>query len=596
MHTRVVTSSKAAYPAVDQAFEALVADGAIPGLAYGVIVDGRLVDAHGFGTLRVGATPRPDADSVFRIASMTKSFTAAAILLLRDEGVLRLDDPAARWVPDLAADGDRGDGDDRPVTIEQLLTMSSGLPTDDPWGDRQQGQDLGRFAELLRGGVRSAWVPGTRFEYSNLGYGILGRVISAASGLEYRDFVTHRFLEPLGMDATTFSREDVTDERLALGYVKRRGTWLEEPIDGYGALASMGGVFTTIRDLARWVAGFTDSFGPSAGASGHPLSPATRREMQQTHRTMDTEIEWSTMTAHPTVVAGGYGYGLFVFEDQVIGQTVGHGGGYPGFGSHMRWHAPSGVGVIAFGNARYARLGPPVLAAVRSLVTAGQGRASPVRPWPETVAARSTVDRLLDRWDDGIANDLFAMNIDLDEPLELRRAEMERLRSIHGRLVPDTTEGLESDAPSHLAWWMRGERGRVRVAILLDPELPPRVQALELTSVPEPPDALLEMASRLVALCDSPGPTWPDDIRLAGTLDPEALGRDLRATEALYGPLTLGTVTRGDGERMARWRARGSRGEIDLELSHDVATGELTMVLWRPRPIRMPIHVGSPDR
>src|SRR5215468_14682 len=106
---------------------------------------------------------------------MTKSFTAAAVFLLRDEGALRLDDLSEASVPELA--GLCSLAGSASVTIRQLLTMTAGFPTDDPWGDRLQGQPLAEFAEFLAGGVSLAWVPGTRFEYSNLGYAILGRVI-----------------------------------------------------------------------------------------------------------------------------------------------------------------------------------------------------------------------------------------------------------------------------------------------------------------------------------------------------------------------------------------------------------------------------------
>ena len=151
--------------------------------------------------------------------------------------------------------------------------MSAGFPTDDPWGDRQQGLDLAAFSDLLRHGPSLAWAPGTRFEYSNLGYGILGRVITNVTGREYRDEVTERFLRPLGMTATTYTVEDVPHERLALGYVRRDDAWLLEPMDPYGALAAMGGVFTSVRDLARWVAGFVDAFPPRDDPEeGHPLA------------------------------------------------------------------------------------------------------------------------------------------------------------------------------------------------------------------------------------------------------------------------------------------------------------------------------------
>src|SRR5450759_2289440 len=123
---------------LDARFARLRDEARIPGVAWGIVSHGSLVHAGGAGTTRHGEDRRPDARSVFRIASMTKSFTASTVLLLRDEGHLRLDDPVAAYVPELV--GWRlPTADSVPVTVRQLLTMSAGLATDDPWGDRQQG-------------------------------------------------------------------------------------------------------------------------------------------------------------------------------------------------------------------------------------------------------------------------------------------------------------------------------------------------------------------------------------------------------------------------------------------------------------------------
>lgn len=573
--------------AVDAIFERSFADGGLPGMAYGIVADGDLIHTGGLGTTRLGLDARPDRDSVFRIASMTKSFTAAAVLSLRDEGRLRLDDPVARWVPDLA-DLTGPTVDSPPITIEHLLTMSAGLPTDDPWGDRQQGLDLEHFAALLRDGPTLAWAPGTRFDYSNLGYGILGRIITNASGSEYDMFMHSRLLGPLGMTATTFRAEEVPAGRLALGYLRRQGAWLEESADGYGALASMGGVLTSIRDLARWVGGFTDAFPPRDGPDDdHPLSRATRREMQQVRRSFEPELSWVSAYEPPSLVSGGYGYGLFVFDDLRIGRMVGHGGGYPGFGSHMRWHPASGLGVIAFGNARYARMGDPVTRALIEVVTREASRVRRIAPWPATIAARTAVERLLAGWDDGIAAGLFAMNVELDEPLELRRAAIQGLRERHGTLRPDDAAGIESHSPSQLAWWMTGERGRVKVEILLDPERAPLVQALTLTSVGEPSPGLQAMAQRLAACLAEPGPDWPLDVRLAASADREAIERGLRAAEGRFGPVELGRPTAGDGIKTSTWRLHGSRGDVDLTLEAE-PDGELAKATFVPRPMEPP--------
>ena len=574
---------------VDAIFDRFAARGVSPGAAYGVIIDGELVHTGGRGTLRVDDPTSPDEDSVFRIASMTKSFTAAAVLLLRDAGRLRLDDEVAKWVPELT-DLERRTTDSPPLTLEHLLTMTGGLPSDDPWGDRQQGLAISEFEAFLRQGASLVWAPGTHFEYSNLGYGILGRVVTRAGGQEYREFIRERLLGPLGMTATTFLQDEVPGPRLALGYVRRDDAWQAEPIDPYGALASMGGIFTSIRDLARWVAGFTDAFPARDDPDGgHPLCRASRREMQQIHRPFEPELSWTSADAAPTALVAGYGYGLFVGQDLRFGRTVGHGGGYPGFGSHMRWHPASGVGVIGFANARYAPVVTAVREAFEALLAAEAAPIRRPRPWPETTEARSVVEGLLDRWDQDAAEGLFAMNVELDEPIERRRAAIDRLREAHGRLRPDASATTESLSPAHLAWWMAGERGRVKVEILLSPERPPRVQALTLTSVPDPSPALAAIADRLAALLGTAGPSWPSDVPLAASADRPVIERGLRAAEARFGPIALGLPTAGDGEKSATWRLSGDRGDLTLAIELDAPHGAVEKATFAPVSMETPV-------
>jgi CubicO group peptidase (beta-lactamase class C family) len=580
-------SLAAALRDVDAIVERFAADGPAPGIAYGVIADGELVHARGIGTLVAGEDRPPNRDSVFRIASMTKSFTAATIVLLRDEGRLALDDPVARHVPDLV--GLHGPTrDSPPVTIRHLLTHVAGLATDDPWGDRQQGLDLAEFGGLLRRGPTFAFPPGTRFEYSNLGYGILGRVVTNVGGAEYRDVVRDRLLRPLGMSATGFAAEDVPVDRLAHGHVKRDGSWLEEPIDGYGALAAMGGIFTSVADLARWVAFFADAY-PARDDPERavPLSRASRREMQLAHVDWPPEVTFDGVAAEPSVTGGGYGYGLFIVHDLGIGTVVGHSGGYPGFGSNMRWHPASGLGVIVFGNARYAPVSLPARDALRALVRAEAAPVRRIRPWPATAAARGAVERLLATWDDALAQDLFSMNVELDEPLGVRRAAFERLAAVHGRLVADPAEPTESDSPAHLAWWLAGERGRVRVEIRLSPEPSPRVQTLEVRSVPEPPPALRAAAEALVASLAEDRPAWPPGLVLAPTVDRVAVERELRVAAARFDRPRLGPPIAGDGDRKATWRIETAHGRFELRLEADGASS-ITSVTFVPPPLAGP--------
>ncbi|HEX5591504.1 MAG TPA: serine hydrolase domain-containing protein [Candidatus Limnocylindrales bacterium] len=569
-----MTSLEAALRDADAAADRLLAGRHIPGVVYGVVADGRLAHVRGIGTLRVGEDAPPDVDSVFRIASMTKSFTAATIVQLRDEGRLGFDDPIARHVPELAEL--RGPtADSPPITVRHLLTMSSGLATDDPWGDRQQGLDLAAFAELLRGGFSFAWPPGTRFEYSNLGYGILGRLITNVAGTEYRDAVRDRLLAPLGMTATTYLEADVPAERLAHGYLWRDEAYLEEPSDPYGALASMGGLFTSVRDLARWVGFFLDAFPPRDDPEGPwPLSRASRREMQQVHRDWGPELETPGLDADPLVTAGGYGLGLFLVDDARWGRIIGHSGGYPGFGSNMRWHAASGLGVIVLANHRYAPASLVAREVTAALLGAEAVPARRIRPAAATAAARVDVERLLDAWDEALAERLFAMNVELDEPIERRRAELERVRSAHGALRPDPELPVESDTPAALRWWLAGERGgRVEVDLLLSPERPPRVQALGITSVPEPSEALAAVASAVVFALGGPEPGIPESLELDPAIDRAKLTGVLRIAAIRFGSVTLGPAVGGDGERSATWRLRAGAATLVLAVERDPATG-----------------------
>ena len=505
--------------------------GGQPGVAYGVVAAGALAHAGGAGQRWLGGPP-PDAGTVFRIASMTKSFTAAAVLLLRDDGVLRLDDAAAGYVPELRGMR-QASPDSPPITIRQLLTMTAGFPTDDPWGDRQQALPLAEFGDLVRGGLRQAWAPGTMFEYANLGYALLGRVIAAAAGTEYREFVTGRLLAPLGMARTGFEAGPVAGDELARGYQRDGTDWAELVPDGYGAFAPMGGVFSCVSDLARWVSGFAAAFPPGAepDGGGHPLGRSTRREMQLAQVLLPPD-EPPLPGGEVADGARGYGFGLFVTETPAWGRIVFHSGGYPGFGSHMRWHPATGLGVIVLANSTYAAAHPLAARLMEELLrgTAAAGRPggpvvtgpapAPGGPWPETLQAQREADQLLRSWDDQAADQLFAPNVALDEPYARRRDEAGRFWERIGPLRPGEPRPAEFDSPAHCRWWLAGEHGSACAEIKLTAERPPRVQLLALAVPPAPGGVLWERTLALVDLINSlpndPSADWPEGLPVAG--------------------------------------------------------------------------------
>jgi CubicO group peptidase (beta-lactamase class C family) len=561
--------------------------GGQPGLAYGIVLGGELVHAAGLGDRHLGG-PSPDADTVFRIASMTKSFTASAILALRDDGVLKLDDPAEEYVPEL-----RGwpsvTPDSARVSIRHLLTMTAGFPTDDPWGDRQQGLPLEEFASFLSGGVRFNWAPGTRFEYSNLGYAILGRVITAVSGTAYPEYIRHRLLRPLGMTRSGFEAEEfqtpgqrgIAAAGVAHGYRRTPDGWAEVAFDAAGAFAPMGGIFSCVRDLARWVTGFAAAFPPGRPETGgaHPIRRSTRREMQLPQ----VLTGWDQPAPFPGDAApalSAYGFGLFVEDHFGFGRIVSHSGGYPGFGSNMRWHPASGTGVIALGNSTYAAmmtLATQLLDAVlrhREPPASGYGVAlAPAAhhgagPWPETLAAREAVSGLLRSWDDAQASRLFSPNVAQDAPFDERQQVIAMVRERIGNFRDDEDRRPEFDTPAHCRWWLAGERGVVQAQIQLSPERPPRVQSLTLAVPPAVGSPLGNTLAAVLTWLNGTERDWPQSIPVAETVDVGLLARRLRMAALWAGPCHLGAYRAGDGA-----------AAVAVELSGEHATPALTLIV-----------------
>ena len=526
---------------------------------------------------RAGAS----ADTVFRIASMTKSFTAAAVALLRDEGGLSLDDPAHRYVPELTGLALPA-ADSPPVTLRHLLTMTAGFPTDDPWGDRQQGLPLAEFGALLAGGVGFAWAPGTRFEYSNLGYAILGRVITAVSGQAYPDFVAQRLLRPLGMSATGYEAAGFGAGQLAGGYRHGPDGWEELAPDPCGAFAPMGGVFSCVADLARWVAGFAAAFPPGGGAGPpHPLSAASRREMQLPQAVIPPPA-FTRLPGDPAAGPAGYGFGLFVEDGPEHGRIVQHSGGYPGFGTNMRWHPASGTGVIVLANSTYAGasgLAARLLGALLRQAPAAAGVRGPAPapggPWPATLAARAQVSGLLQDWDGAVADRLLSGNMAMDEPLPERHATIGVIRERIGAFRDDPGRAPEFDSPAHCRWWLAGSRGTVAAEILLSPELPPRVQALRLAVPPAPGSPLSELLETLISLLNDGAPGWPPGLAAAATVDTGLLLRQLRMAAAWAGRCAPGALRAGNGESTATTELAGEHATVSLAVTVDPASGLL---------------------
>lgn len=463
-----------AMPVVDSIMRAFMQRSRVPGIAYGVVVDGRLLHVAAAGVRDVPAKAPVDTSTVFRIASMTKSFTALAILQLRDAGKLSLDDPAERYVPELKTL--RYPTSDAPrITVRHLLSHAAGFPEDNPWGDQQLSASEADLSRMMRGGIPFSNGPGLAYEYSNFGFAILGRIVVNVSGKPYARYIRERVLIPLGMTSTTMEAATVPSARRARGYRLQDGQWLEEAPLPDGSFGAMGGMLTSSADLSRWVALMLGAWPPRDGAEHPVLKRSSLREMQQVWRAAPSSAVFNSNASALSMTSGGYAYGLRVSQNCLFNHIVAHSGGLPGFGSQMRWLPEHGVGIIALGNLTYTSWGAPIDAALDALARAGALVPRTVQPAPVLSAMHAQVSRLVLNWQQPLADSIAAMNLFRDESAPRRAAAIARLmQEAGGSCRPEGAMWVENALRGE--WKVACATGALRVRITLAPTEPARVQ------------------------------------------------------------------------------------------------------------------------
>ena len=326
------------------------------GSSIGIVRDGELAWTYGYGFKDLEGDESPSPDTLFRVASITKSFTATAIFMLRDRGLLNINDPLATHIPEFAnAIPRKGTLED--VTLRRMMCHISGLscitPTGEPYWDSGNWPSMAEMLEVIDQ-TEVAIETDSAHKYSNLAYGLLGEVIARVSGQPYVDFVTSEILQPLGMDSTAFEPNAELMSRTAIGYEL---TPYEEAPQvashaNLGGQMSMAQMYTTVEDLARWV---NLHLGPAeAPTDGTPeggkeeggnkeedpypgiLTARSRKEMQRPQH-MEENLSsgacmpWAISRSHKNTVRG-------------------HGGMIQGYGSQLSFIKGRRLGVITLFN------------------------------------------------------------------------------------------------------------------------------------------------------------------------------------------------------------------------------------------------------
>lgn len=243
--------------AIDTAELAKKVEAALPphaGACVLAINNGDVVFEHAYGLADVeGNVPCTPATN-FRLASVSKQFTAAAVLLLVDRGKIKLDDKLSKFFPGFPKYGDA-------ITVKQLLTHTSGLPHYEdliPKGTTLQLTDLD-VLHLLMDTKESLFPPGEKFEYSNSGYTLLGLIVETAAQQPFHDFLASEIFKPLGMDHSVMYQRGLNDiSNRAFGHLQREGKWERADQSLTSAVRGDGGVYSSLRDYRKWLQGLDE--------------------------------------------------------------------------------------------------------------------------------------------------------------------------------------------------------------------------------------------------------------------------------------------------------------------------------------------------
>ena len=464
---------------IDRLYKEHAAKNHFPGFVYGIVADGQLVYTGSTGLSNVQAKIAATTSSAFRIASMSKSFTALAILKLRDEGKLKLDDAASAYIPEMKKI--KYLANDAPViTIRDLLSHAAGFPEDNPWGDRQLADTDKDLLELIQQ-VSFSNVPGVAYEYSNLGFALLGKIIATVTGTSYQQYIAENVWKPLGMTHTYWEYTKVPADKLAHGYRLVNNEWKEEALLHDGSFGAMGGIITTIEDFSRYMTLHLSAWPPSNEKESAVIKRSSLREMQMPHNFSGLNTRFTYASGRNCATSSAYAYGLRWSIDCENKIFVGHSGGLPGFGSNWTILPDYGIGVVCFANLTYAPTATLNLNILDTLVKMAGLEKRVIPPSAILEQRKNDLVQLLPEWNALNDHKVFAENFFLDNNVALLRKEASQLFAKAGLIIH--VHDLVAENNLRCSFILEGEHASLQVSFTLTPENPPLIQEYHIREI-----------------------------------------------------------------------------------------------------------------
>lgn len=474
-----------AFPIIDKLFKDYADSNHLPGVAYGLVVDGKLVYKGNIGYTDIEKKIPVTSSSLFRIASMSKSFACMAILKLRDEGKLNLDDPAYFYIPEMknlkypTADAPH-------ITIRHLMTHGAGFPEDNPWGDRQLADSDKELMEFIGKQISFSNPPGIEFEYSNLGFALQGKIITVVSGMQYQEYIKKNILEPLGMKTTTYEYGNVAPDKLAHGYRWLNEKWNEEELlhdTKDGSWGAMGAMLSSIDEFANYMAFHLSAWPPNNAPDTGPIKRSSVREMHHSWRWNGFNPNYKYPSGRTCAVTSAYCYGLGWLKDCEGRTYIAHSGGLPGFGSQWRIMPDFGIGICSFANRTYAPMGFINMQILDTLIKIAGLKPMQLPPSKILEQRKNELVKILPDWTNAEQSGLFAENFFPDYPIDTLKKNARELYAKAGKII--SVKEVKPENQLRGSFIIEGEKTSIEIFFTLSPENPPLIQEYHIREAPK---------------------------------------------------------------------------------------------------------------
>lgn len=462
-------------PELRQKMEEFKTRNNLSSVAYALVLDGEVVLENYEGYIHQEDKRSADQHSVYRIASMSKSFAGVAILQLRDKGKLSLEDPISKYIPVLK--GQKYDAHSPEINLRHLLTHAAGFPEDNPWGDRQLGITNEEMLAMFKKGISFSTAPGENYEYSNMAFAMLGYVISQVSGMSYQTYIAQEIWKPLGMKETFWDYKKVPGQQLVQGYRWVKGQFVPQPIEGDGAYGIMGGILTSTADFSKYMA-FHQSVYEKGMPTSTVLKPSSIREMHYPWNFNGLNRRGYRGDGTPCENASHYGYGLRIDRNCEQIDMIGHSGGLPGYGSDWKILPDYGIGIVTLTNGTYgsaALLNNELLPWI--VAKAGLDR----KAFPVSAILKQRQQelvRLLPDWQNAESSGIFAVNFFDDYYIDMLKEESRAVWAGIGEVVK--VQEMQAENALRGSFLVEGQKGKAKVSFTLSPENPALIQAFNI--------------------------------------------------------------------------------------------------------------------